>query len=211
LLTLQAFGIIVWTFKTLPGFGPELLAFADLANLFLVVLTFTIAVMQWRNPKLFTVPDLAGEQFRTVSKKMREDLPDQGGELDPAIRAEIFETVKNQFEDDQLYLDNKLTLTRLSTATGVSKHHLSEVLNRHAGKNFYEFVNGYRVDFVRRRLESRTAQTVLDIAMEAGFSSKSTFNAIFKQFTGQTPTQYRKGLQAEKTGENSPKRPDRSI
>lgn len=199
LLTLQAFGIIVWTLKTLPGFGPGLLAFADLANLFLVALTFTIAVMQWRNPKLFTVPDLAGEQSRTVSEKAGEDLPAQGGELDPAIRAKVFESVKNQFEDNQLYLDNTLTLSRLSTLTGVSKHHLSEVLNRHAGKNFYEFVNGYRVDFVRQRLESGTAQNVLDIAMEAGFSSKSTFNAIFKQFTGQTPTQYRKGLQVEKT------------
>ena len=163
------------------------------------VLTFTIAVKQWRNPKLFTVPDLAGEQFGTVSEEPREGIPTQSGELDPAIRAEIFETIKNQFENDQLYLDNKLTLTRLSALTGVSKHHLSEVLNRHAGKNFYEFVNGYRVDFVRQRLEAGAAENVLDIALAAGFSSKSTFNAIFKQFTGQTPTQYRKGLRAEKT------------
>ena len=214
LLTLQAFGIIVWTLKTLPGFGPELLVFADLANLILVIMTFTIAIMQWRNPQIFTIPDLSGPELSTsgpsdldlpdtqdriAPKNTRKDLPAQTGELDPAIRAEVFETVKSQFEDGEFYLDNKLTLTRLSTLTGVSKHHLSEVLNRHAGKNFYEFVNGYRVDFVRQRFADGAEQTVLDIALAAGFSSKSTFNAIFKQFTGQTPTQYRKALQAQKT------------
>lgn len=199
LLTLQGFNFIVWTLKTLPGFAASWMVFADLANLVLVVLTYVIAIKQWRNPQFFTVPNLSDEQASATLEKMTEDAPMQDGGLDPAIRAEVFAAVKKQFENDELYLDNKLTLTRLSTLTGVSKHHLSEVLNRHAGKNFYEFVNDYRVDFVCQRLEEQSAQTILDIALEAGFSSKSTFNAIFKQFTGQTPTQYRKALQAQKT------------
>jgi len=199
LLTLQAFSIIVWTLKTLPGFASAPRGLADVANLVLVIFIYIIAIMQWRNSKFFTIPELSAEQPKIVPEKAHEDLAPQDGELDPAIRAEVFGDVKNQFEGGQFYLDNKLTLTRLSALTGVSKHHLSEVLNRHAGKNFYEFVNGYRVGFVRQRLEEETEQTILDIALEAGFSSKSTFNAIFKQFTGQTPTQYRKALQAQKT------------
>lgn len=200
LLTLQALSLVVWFLKTLSGFtyfAPVILN--DVANLVLVVLIYTIAIMQWRNPRFFTIPGLSKEQPEIASVKKSKDAPVQDGELDPAIRAELFETVERRLERDRLYLDSDLTLTRLSDLTGVSKHHLSEVLNRHAGKNFYEFVNGYRVDFVRMRLEEDTDQTILDIALEAGFSSKSTFNAIFKQFTGQTPTQYRKALAQQAT------------
>ena len=81
---------------------------------------------------------------------------------------------------------------RTRTLIAVARFHLSEVLNRHANKNFYEFINHYRIDYVCERLLEDPDRSVLDIALEAGFSSKSTFNAIFKQFTGQTPTQYRK-------------------
>lgn len=66
------------------------------------------------------------------------------------------------------------------------------MLNRHAGKNFYEFINEYRVAAVCERLAAADDDTILNIAMDAGFSSKSTFNAIFKQFTGLTPTAYRR-------------------
>ena len=199
LLTLQAFNIVVWLLKTLPGFKSAPAIFSDVANLFLITLIYVIAIMQWRNPQFFTIPSLSEEQLNGVSEKTSEDKLVPGGELDTAIRAELFESVKQQLESKRLYLDNKLTLTRLSGLTGLSKHHLSEVLNRHAGKNFYEFINGYRVDFVVKRLEEKSDQTVLEIALEAGFSSKSTFNAIFKQFTGQTPTQYRKKLASRKS------------
>lgn len=192
LLTLQAFSLTVWFLKALPGLTSAPAIFSDIANLFLVMLIYIIAIMQWRNPQFFTVPNLSEEQIKATPEKPDKDIRVQDGELDTAIRAELFKSVKNQLESQKLYLDSELTLTRLSVLTGLSKHHLSEVLNRHAGKNFYEFINGYRIDFVRKRLEEETNQTVLDIALEAGFSSKSTFNAIFKKFTGQTPTQYRK-------------------
>ena len=75
-------------------------------------------------------------------------------------------------------------------------HKLSEVLNSDLGKTFYDFINGYRVDDVRRRLaesESRNLN-VLTLAMDAGFASKSTFNQVFKKLTGHTPSTYRKAL-----------------
>jgi len=76
-------------------------------------------------------------------------------------------------EAKRLYLNNGLTLLDLAKTTGLSRHHISEVLNRYAGKNFYEFVNGYRVDHVKRQLVEDKAAKVLDIAIEAGFSSKT--------------------------------------
>lgn len=188
LLALQVFSLLVWSLKTLPGpvSSPTLLL--DIADILLAVFIYIIAIIQWRNPYFFTVPALASAPSTASSD--RDTMP-QRGELDPSIRAELFQTLKQRLEEDRLYLDSGLTLERLAAATGLSKHHVSEVLNRHAGKNFYDFINGYRIDFVCNRLRQSSDQSVLDIALEAGFASKSTFNAIFKRYTGHTPTEFR--------------------
>ena len=196
LLLIQGLALLIWTLEAILAFAFVPILISNIAKLFLVLLVYTIGFMQWRNPQLFTISELSKTQDGTVSKQFEKTETSPNGELDPAIRAQLFETLKNKFESQALYLDHKLTLTRLAAATGLSKHHLSEVLNRHAEKNFYEFVNAYRVEFVCKRLTDNMNQKILDIAFEAGFSSKSTFNAIFKQFTGQTPTQYRKRLKS---------------
>ena len=63
----------------------------------------------------------------------------------------------------------------------------------HEGKSFYDFVNGYRVAAVKERLadQGEGPSSLLDVALACGFRSKATFNRIFKQHTGLTPTQYR--------------------
>lgn len=191
LLSLQAFSLLVWTLNAMPGPASAPTLLPSVANLLLTMFVYVIAIIQWRNPRFFTIPVLSNEQLTATFDEPDEGATAREGELDPSMRADLFETVKSRLEADELYLDSDLTLDRLAALTGLSKHHLSEVLNRHAGKNFYEFINGYRVDFVCRRLRQASDQSVLSIAMEAGFSSKSTFNAIFKRYTGRTPTQFR--------------------
>jgi AraC-like DNA-binding protein len=97
----------------------------------------------------------------------------------------------------QPYRDPDLTLSRLADQLDTTPHKLSEVLNAELSQTFYDFVNGYRVEEVRRRLADTesTQLNVLTLAMDAGFSSKSTFNQVFKKLTGQTPSTYRKALQ----------------
>lgn len=195
LLTLQILAFLVWGLKTLAGFilyAPLLVN--DIANLVLVAVVYLIATMQWRNPQFFTISNLAEARHAAASEDEKEAQKSVEGDLDPDIRATLFETISNRVESGELYLDGDLSLSRLASLTGVNKHHLSEVLNKHAGKNFYEFINDYRIAFVRERLTVEPERTILDIAFEAGFTSKSTFNAVFKQFTGQTPSQYRRGL-----------------
>ncbi|HWA39961.1 MAG TPA: helix-turn-helix domain-containing protein, partial [Gemmatimonadales bacterium] len=77
--------------------------------------------------------------------------------------------------------------------TGMSPHNLSEVINTRGGKNFYDFVNTYRAEEAMRRLrDPKYANlTILAVAADSGFNSKSVFNAFFKEHTGQTPSQYR--------------------
>ena len=66
------------------------------------------------------------------------------------------------------------------------------MLNAQIGKTFYDFVNGYRVRDVQRRIQSGEARTrkMLALALDAGFASKSTFNQAFKKHANQTPSEF---------------------
>jgi AraC-like DNA-binding protein len=99
-------------------------------------------------------------------------------------------------ETEKPYLDDQLTLPQVATDLGISVHHLSQTINEHRKQNFFDFVNSYRVEEVKQKLPNPEYDvfSLLAIALECGFGSKSSFNRIFKNTTGQTPTQYRKNL-----------------
>lgn len=92
--------------------------------------------------------------------------------------------------------DSELTLTSLANQVNMSRNQLSEVINSSLDSNFYDFVNKYRVEDVKQLMINPRFKnfTILAIAFEAGFPSKSTFNNVFKKFTGLTPSEYRNSL-----------------
>lgn len=94
------------------------------------------------------------------------------------------------------YLNPELTLSNLATEMKMSRSQLSVLINDGTGDNFYDFINKYRVEEVKRLMADPKVKnySLLGIALEAGFKSKSTFNLIFKRFTGLTPSEYRKNL-----------------
>jgi AraC-like DNA-binding protein len=166
-----------------------------ISDVLIVILIYVIAWAHWRRPTLFNVANGGDIELNLATAKVDKADIASDGALDKDTRAALFDAIKSQFERDALYRDSDLTLTKLADLTGVSPHHLSEVLNQHAGQNFNHFVNAYRVDEVCRRFESASSTKVLDVALEAGFSSKSTFNYIFKKIKGVTPTQFRRQIQ----------------
>lgn len=94
------------------------------------------------------------------------------------------------------YLDPDLTLPKLAQQLNVSTHHLSQVINEMHKKNFFNFINKYRVEEVKRKIQDPKYQnySLLGIAYESGFNSKSAFNRMFKNITGTTPSAYRDSL-----------------
>jgi len=95
--------------------------------------------------------------------------------------------------EDLLFQNPDLSLRQLSDQIGISENHISETFSRHFNKNFFDYVNGHRITLACQKLQADD-QTILDIAMDVGFNSRSTFNADFKKQTGNTPSQYRKHL-----------------
>ena len=103
-------------------------------------------------------------------------------------------------EQNRPYLNAELTLTELAAQMNITRGQLSALINEGTGSNFYDFINRYRVEQVKRLMTDPTMKNfnMLGIALEAGFKSKSTFNLIFKRFTGLTPTEYRKNAEQGK-------------
>ena len=92
------------------------------------------------------------------------------------------------------YLNHLLTLENLAKQLDIAPRALSHIINHHFNKNFFEFINQYRIEESKLLLksESNRKATMLDIMDAAGFNSKATFNTFFKKLVGKTPTQYRK-------------------
>lgn len=78
----------------------------------------------------------------------------------------------------------------------MSRNQLSFVINQGIGDSFYTFINKYRVEEAKRIIADpkNVNFTILSLAFEAGFPSKSSFHSIFKKLTGLTPTEYRNTL-----------------
>jgi AraC-like DNA-binding protein len=101
---------------------------------------------------------------------------------------------------EKVYLEAALSLPGLAQKAGLTTHELSFVLNEGFGVNFFQLINGYRVEEAKRLLTSAQHQhlSMVGIAFEAGFSSKTTFNTTFKKVTGLTPSQFSQQGQAGK-------------
>ncbi|HCS29373.1 MAG TPA: AraC family transcriptional regulator, partial [Spongiibacteraceae bacterium] len=113
--------------------------------------------------------------------------------LDEGACRQFWQELTRLMVEQKPYLDDQLQLAALAERLGISTHELSQVLSTCAGQNFYDFVNGYRVREVQALMAEPANRdcSLLQLAEDAGFRSKSTFNKYFKGVTGMTPGEYR--------------------
>jgi len=104
----------------------------------------------------------------------------------------FYNQLKELMVSDSLYLNSGLKVDMLAARLSISEKSLSSILNQHVGKSFNDFVNEYRVEEAKRKLtDSRYGNfTIAAIAFECGFNSLATFQRVFKQTIGVTPSQY---------------------
>lgn len=106
---------------------------------------------------------------------------------------ELVKKVTYLMEQEKIYQEPELTLQQLAKQLDVPVYQVSQTLNEGMKRNFYDVVNGYRVEEAKRLLldDKNKNYTILSVGFEAGFNSKTTFNTVFKKFTGLTPTAFR--------------------
>ncbi|HLV39869.1 helix-turn-helix domain-containing protein [Xanthomarina sp.] len=110
---------------------------------------------------------------------------------------QCFCKIDDYFKTERPYLEPDLTLPKLAKSLNVPHHHLSQVINEVYGQNFFDFINKHRVEEVKNKIvdPEYDKYSLLGIAFESGFNSKSAFNRVFKKFTKKTPSQFRDSQQ----------------
>jgi len=109
-------------------------------------------------------------------------------------KSEYLQKLSEYFKEDKPYLNPEVTITEVAHKLNVSVRYLSQIINESLGKNFYDFINSYRIEEAKRQLINKidSKKTVLEVLYDSGFNSKSAFNSAFKKHTGFTPTEFRK-------------------
>jgi AraC-like DNA-binding protein len=146
-----------------------------------------------QEPEPVPAPDPAPELPQDVAEEEAESDKYRKSRLPPAMVQHYQQRLARTMEAHRGFLDPDLSLPRLAEQVAISPHHLSQVLNEGLGLRFCDYVNALRVEEARRLLQDPACADlpVLEVAMRAGFSSKATFNAVFKRTTGSTPTAWR--------------------
>lgn len=157
--------------------GAYLLVF-NLLVLTVLVFINRVLLKALRQPGFFPFGEERKEKERTNPEKER-----------------IAQVVIQYMESHKPYLESELTLDQLAAQLSLKARNLSQAINEVLGQNFFDFVNRYRIDEARRLLTNPVDPkvTVLEVLYQVGFNSKSSFNTLFKKYTGVTPTEFRKG------------------
>ena len=214
LLRLAVGGAAVWALAALFHFSdvlnhPLIERQDDVVALAIAILVYGVGYMALRQPEIFNVAtaEYPVPQVAPMASDAAETIP-IGTERAPEPEAvpryersglsekeasELKDAVLAVMEGKKPYRRSDLTLTELADQLVTTPHKLSEVLNSQLEQSFYDFVNGYRVREVQQRMADGESQnlTLLSLALDAGFASKSTFNSVFKKQTGQTPSSHR--------------------
>ena len=145
-----------------------------------------------KQPQIFNIAKTLEDNIKISTKHEKYE---RSGLKEDDIQ-QYLNKIIDHTETQKLYLKGDLTIQDLSESTHIPKHYITQILNEKLNKNFYTFINEYRVNSVKETFENPESEklTLLAIAYDCGFNSKSSFNNIFKKFTGVTPSQYKKSL-----------------
>jgi AraC-like DNA-binding protein len=155
---------------------------------FLIALnTFVTGYLAMLQPEIFFGPF----ETRPVRRYERSSLTPEDAAHHKTRLLELMDREKP-------FLDPEIALPKLAQALDIPVAHLSRVINELLGQNFYEFINHYRLEAAKRRLAMPESggEKLITVALECGFNSLATFNRVFKELTGRTPSDYRKNLTA---------------
>jgi AraC-like DNA-binding protein len=165
-----------------------------------IIRTFDCAFLKW--PPLFTmlvavisVSVTVGALYLLLRRFSPQEERAEGqyakSQLGPAVRSRIRRKLESEFRERAIYKRSDLSLGRLADALNENPYYVSQVISQEFQTSFYELVNRHRIEYAKQRLREAREETVLSIAMDAGFNSKSAFHAAFRRCAGTTPTEFR--------------------
>lgn len=175
---------VLWT---LVLFLPDTYIFVAIV-LFVFIISF-FGIKQDRifaHGKLDTTPIIQEKKVELPTKKYaKSGLTEEQSE-------KIYKQLINLLTEDKLFQNGELTILELANRLETKANYLSQIINEKENKNFYDFINNFRLMAFKAMVTDQNHKkfTLLAMAYECGFSSKSSFNRYFKKTMEQTPTEY---------------------
>lgn len=188
------------TLRQIPAFHQTIwfrvMALLILAVLIFIPINIKLRKMQETNEELTDSLEETQEELKQITEELSSKYASSS--LDRTDLDSYSRQIEEYVEREKPYLDNELSIRKLASMLDMQPHHLSQVINSSFDMNFYTFINNYRIKEVIRLMKDpdRSHHTILAIAYDSGFKSKSSFNTIFKKMTGKTPSEYRDELES---------------
>ncbi|NIV93155.1 helix-turn-helix domain-containing protein [candidate division KSB1 bacterium] len=147
----------------------------------ITVAIYAMAYMGFKYPEI--VQDV---QIRKASEKY------EFSKLTAEEKVKHCEHLLTLMQDQKLFTEPELKLNQVAKILNISAQNLSQIINEKFRQSFPDFINSFRVEEAKKRLldSNNKHLTILAIANEVGFNSKSAFNSTFKKFTDQTPSEF---------------------
>jgi len=166
----------------------------------ILVFIFGIGYFGFRQKNIFYGKELNPDEYKKVileANRTNQFGKYKSSNLDDSEIIVLKNKLLNIINNEKPYLNPEITLNELAGIMGISVHKLSQLLNTSYNQNFYDFINFYRIETAKDMLHNVKFEhfTILAIAYECGFNSKTTFYNAFKKIIGQTPTEYRNSIQ----------------
>ncbi len=165
-----------------------------------VVFVFLLGYFGIKQQVIYAAPKVIdNSEVKNESKKsligespLKQEATNKYGKsgLNEEMASQIYTNLKTLVKEKAVYKNEELTLVELAKQLKVHPNHLSQVINEMEGKNFYNYINSLRIiEFIGlASLPENKKYTMISLAYDCGFSTKSTFNKHFKLNTGKTPT-----------------------
>lgn len=130
------------------------------------------------------------------SKLQKEDNVKKysGSTLSEDQKISLVSKLEHLVQVDKIFINEKLSIEDIAMKLDTNSKYISQIINETYNKNFYNYINSYRIEEAKMMLRSELSDkySILGIAQSVGFVSKSTFNVAFKRITGLTPTEFKK-------------------
>ncbi len=194
--------LVVWLIALFTNIHPLMkglnLIYSDyiIISVALTLLIYTMGYLGLIKPEIFSYVESIKKQS---PREIKEDIILNTSSAKYAKtrlqedKAEFYlQKLQTLMDEERPYLRPNITLKDLAEKMRIAEYHLSQIINEKLGQNFFNFINSYRVEEVKQRMNDPMYShiSLLGIAFDSGFNSKSSFNSIFKKFTQMTPSEY---------------------
>ncbi len=163
----------------------------DIATTFFII-TFSLFALK-QSIVFKTEKSINKKQYNDESIQQNNERKYEKSGLKQDDEKIFYEKLENYMQSNKPYLDSDLTIADLAEKLDIPKHYVTEIINKRFENNFFMYINSYRIEEAKKKLsdEMYSGHSIIRIAYDCGFNSKSTFNAVFKKFTDVTPSCYR--------------------